>query len=247
MLRISWKKNAALALAVIGLSGVAKAGTIYSDPGITNSYSNLDGSPTGSLASGGTLTMTGNGSPSTPAYSDFTNSGTSFSFTPGTLDVITFTMNTSITGTNGSSHNPAVGVNVIGNNGAGDILASMFSVYGPDGNPDLLVSNGADGTQNVPGQGTAPSGSAGTYTLTLDPGKGVFFASYGGQTYEGSLAYTGETPVEVSLSGIDQGIAGSAQFSNFSITTAVPEPASMGMIGLGGLLLLAKRPKKQVV
>jgi hypothetical protein len=37
----------------------------------------------------------------------------------------------------------------------------------------------------------------------------------------------------------------SGTFSDLTVTTAIPEPASIAMIGIGGVMLLARRPKRQ--
>jgi hypothetical protein len=249
------KISAAAVAAVLGFSAVSHAATIYSDPTtpVSGTYSNIDppGTP-GSTFTGGTLAMPGDGTPGSADYSDYVpTAGDGTTLVPtappgasgGQVLTISFSMNTTIAGS--SAADPAVGVEAIDSNG--NITASLFSQYGPDGLPDLLVSDGSNNTINVPGFATDASGSTGTYTLTLDPTNNTYFVQYGGQTFAGEL-WSANTPdltiAGVSLAGIDQGIAGSASFGNFSVVTSVPEPASIAMIGLGGLMLLAKRPKR---
>ncbi len=43
------------------------------------------------------------------------------------------------------------------------------------------------------------------------------------------------------LPGTGGGVSGTVQYSNFSLANAIPEPASMGLLALGGLVLMRRR------
>jgi hypothetical protein len=253
------KISAAAVAAVLGFSSFASAQNvvtpIYSDTTFNNAnYTNVDGSG-GSIA-GGALSLPGTGSTANPTFYDFSpNTGTNIgALTPGHDIEVTWTVNTNIknagspvTSTTGK---PLAGVSVL--DGNGNFLINADIQYGADGLPDLLINDAATGgvLTPIPYFAGGADGTPTTYTLTLDPYNNTWFvatdgtniasnALYAGAPYAGGLDISG-----VALEGIDQGISGSAQYSSFSVTSSVPEPASIGMIGLGGLLLLAKRPKR---
>jgi hypothetical protein len=246
------KKSVVAVAAVLGISAMAGAATIYGPQSSPyTGYTNQDGSNTASLTAG-TLALAGTGTTGSPVFADFGNTaavptGTGFTLSPGTTYTISFNMDTNIKGANttGVTNNPQVGVEAVDSNG--NIVAGLFSQYGPDNLPDLVVSDGKNNNVAAPGFATAADGVNGASTLTLDPSNNTFFATYGGQTYAGTLYDPiNDSIAFVSLAGVDQGVAGSAGFSNFTITTAVPEPASMAMIGLGGVMLLAKRRRRPI-
>jgi hypothetical protein len=256
----SFKKISAAALAaVLGFSVVSKAAPItsYSDNNspLTGTYTESDSAPNAATYSAGVVTLNNANTPSSPGYSDFQPStpGSAVTFSSlsaapetsgGTLVTIQFTMNTSIS----TAPQSAVGLSVEDNNG--DIVASLLSTYGADHLPDGIASDGADGGVAIPGPfATAADGVNAVYTLTLDPTNNVYFANYNGETYEGTMwqgGLSGLSLSDFSLAAVDIGSGnGSATFSDLTITTAVPEPASIAMIGIGGVMLLARRPKRQ--
>jgi hypothetical protein len=163
----------------------------------------------------------------------------------GTLVTIQFNLQTTnLAGAPGSQ----IGVNVEDNNG--DVVAGLLSTYGADHLPDGIASDGADGAVSIPGPfATAADGVNGTYTITLDPTNNVYFANYNGETYEGTMwqgGLSGLSLSDLSLAAVDVGSGNaSGTFSDLTVTTAIPEPASIAMIGIGGVMLLARRPKRQ--
>jgi hypothetical protein len=147
-------------------------------------------------------------------------------------------------GTNGSAGAQA-GVEIIDAN-TDNIIASMFVANEANGTPDLLISDGANGEKNVPLFATAGDGVEGNYTLSVNASTGQFTVLYGGQSVSSAI-FAGETPgtpVLISLATVDQG--GSPESAVFDNLSVVPEPASVGMISVGGLIMLAKRRRARI-
>jgi hypothetical protein len=69
--------------------------------------------------------------------------------------------------------------------------------------------------------------------------------SYDGQTFSETLPadFSGKFG-GFAISTVDTGAVGSATFDSLNIVSAIPEPASFAMIGIGTLLALARRPKR---
>jgi hypothetical protein len=213
-----------------------------------------------------TLTTNNSGSEST-AYSDFINTslaggspvndgsnpsvnmaGSPLAGGPDTFSV-SFKMNTAL----GSSTSNEAGAEIF--NESGNVLASLFAVYSPtSGTETIQVFDGANGGLMNSSIQAAGDGITGTYTLSLDLADNTFTVSDSatGQTsaaFElGSTAYMNGTYDGliggISLATIDNG--GGVSSATFDDLSVVPEPASFAMVGLGGLLLLAKRPKKRL-
>lgn len=115
------------------------------------------------------------------------------------------------------------------------------------------------GTSLVTGGGKPVAWAAvnGTYALTMN---GVYDAS-GNLTLSATLVDKADsantltvTTPQIAAADISSGTmfglrdagywgGGDVQYGNFSINASVPEPASMGLLGLGGLSLLARRRK----
>jgi hypothetical protein len=203
--------------------------TVYSTEfgpadGGASGWANAD-SPSAALltsaspGSGAILSMPGDGSPASPDYSDFVNSASATTVPTGDSLVITVSMQTAISGIIGSSANPQAGVEVI--DSAGNIVAAFYSQYDSQGLPSLVASDGNDGELAVPNFAPAPDGQIGTYTLTVNYSSNTYTVAYAGQTYTGQLFSSDSNSNQltgVSLAGLDQGIAGSAQFDHFSET-----------------------------
>jgi hypothetical protein len=135
------------------------------------------------------------------------------------------------------------GVEIIGSDDK--LIASLFDVSNPNhaGEKDAVVN------QSDPSQATDPTlvggtdGSAATYSINLNFNNDtftVFVNGTKGGTYNFANAESsiGAVTLATDNFGNDQ-----ATFSSLSV---VPEPASLAMIGLGGLVLLARRPKRTV-
>jgi hypothetical protein len=203
------------------------------------------------------LTTTGNGSTGSPLYSDYYNATVadhtgSIASTPGTAyptvayqDVNTsFGMDTHI-----STGNTLTGMEIFDSND--DVIASVFTAHAVGGNvlytenatlpPEQIdTANGFASNSFAPADGTY-----GTYTISINATGKTYTVADGGNSY--TLALPSDFSGSIggfAFATIDQGNIGSANFDNLSVVTSTPEPASIAMIGLGGLLLLAKRPKR---
>jgi len=128
-----------------------------------------------------------------------------------------------------------------------NLLAALFvkgNASGTPGEEDIYTQSGTDGAKITPLVGPA-NGVIGNYTIALDLQHGDFNVFVNGVESADIPFGTGETSI-TSIGGIafsTDNLGGGNQgiFGNFSV---VPEPASIGMIGLGGLALLFRRPKR---
>jgi hypothetical protein len=139
------------------------------------------------------------------------------------------------------------GMDIIG--GAGDafvaqLLVTADTIDNGATSTALYVSNGANAPTLVSTIGAAQD-SWGTYHLQLDFSTGKFYVFVGNTQLPGSFNMNladGNTIGGFALSTDSYG-TNTAYFDNVSIS-AVPEPAAIAMVGLGSLLMLAKRPKR---
>jgi hypothetical protein len=238
----------------------------YGWTGLTGSGDNNDASAT---ITGGTfntgaqsvnMSVAGSGTIASPSYSDYYNSsaispGSPLSLPKGSFQDlnVSFAMNTKLGAytNNGTMTNALTGVDIF--DSTGSVVASLFAGVA-NGGPVLYTNNSSGQEVDIntingfSGDSyTSGDGNWGTYKISVDPTAGTFTVTYGSQSYTSTLgAYSGSIEA-VSIASIDQGVTGGAYFDDLSITTAAPEPASIAMIGLGGLMLLAKRPKKRLV
>jgi hypothetical protein len=230
--------------ALVGQNAWAYVGGQGTSPANVITTGAIDGSQSVKLSTVGTA---GGAAPglATTIFTDVYKADLTAALTAGSDLNISFDLNTAL-GTNGT-HGAQAGVEVLDST-TNNVVASMFVANEGNGTPDLTISNGNNGTKDVPGYATAGDGNTGRYTLSVDPNTGQFAVLYGGQavtsgTFPGELGKS----VLISFATIDQGgAAESATFDNLSISSVVPEPASVGMIGLGTLMLLLKRPNKRI-
>ena len=100
---------------------------------------------------------------------------------------------------------------------------------------DLTTYNLTDGASaGFGGTGTAISGAltgSGTYTTAID----IASLGIGGVTTAGDLDY-----YIIQFAQNENGLAGVTSIDNFSLT-AIPEPSSTALLGLGGLALMLRR------
>ena len=160
--------------------------------------------------------------------------------------------NTSVGATGGLSSASAFGVRVLDSND--DLIAALFTAppsSGSVGEEDVYVTSGTNGKTNTLNIGPA-TGNNGAYTLSMDFAHHDFsvlvngVATAAGTDIPMDTANSPYTPLTDSIGGIslftDNAGTNSATF-DFTVT---PEPTSIAMIGVGGLMLLARRPKKQM-
>jgi hypothetical protein len=181
----------------------------------------------------------------------FTTSGTaggsSFIFHPDVYDAIT----------NG---NPLVTISwdMRVNASATPTQAWALEAYDSSGGPNLIAGAGAAGAalvaSNAAGTGFDDVGNVGSqgvfhnYKLTLDFASSIYALDLDGtRKYYGQFA-TGNNGIlgEVDLVANDRG-SDTAYFDNISInatTGSVPEPATLGLIGVAGAMLLGRRRRQ---
>jgi len=218
----------------------------------------------GSATGNGTVTLSSvanAGTPAAPIWSDVENSnladhpaapgngnGLPLSSVPygGQVDV-SFSMNVSGTGSLGANGTAAAGFGGRVLDSSDNLLAALF-VKGDPSVPGQVNVDVQTGTDNalITGLTGPANGNNATYTIALDFQHQDFQVFVNGFESADIPFGTGETGV-TSIGGIalstDNLGTNSAVYSNFLVT---PEPASFAMIGLGGLMLLAKRPKKRL-
>ena len=140
------------------------------------------------------------------------------------------------------------------------VLASVFvrntSVIAPGGPtpaepsvPALFVqdASGVANTEIFSNVGAAASdGSYGTYTLTANFVTQMFTVSDAAgtsQSFPFAVAYDGNGIGGVTISADNEG-NDTAFFDNFSVTAAVPEPVSLGLVVTGGVMLMSRRRRE---
>jgi hypothetical protein len=164
---------------------------------------------------------------------------------------VSYSLNIANGGSLGSDGAPAAGFGTRVLDQNDNLVAALFTeppaAGGAPGEEDVYYQTGNTGAPiNTLLVGHA--GSADTYALNIDYTNKDFTVYVDGVADAGST----DIPFGAGLSGTELvgGIAlstdnlgtNSAVFSNFSV---VPEPASIAMLGLGGLMLLAKRHTRQ--
>jgi len=160
---------------------------------------------------------------------------------------ITASFNLNVLGTGslnaGGEASAAFGARVL--DSSDNLLAALFVKGNPSvpGEIDVYTQSGTDNAQITSLTGPA-NNTLGTYAIHLDFQNGDFQVFVNGFESADIPFGTGETGVTqiggISLATDNLG-TNTGVFSDFSV---VPEPASFAMIGLGGLMLLAKRPKR---
>jgi hypothetical protein len=150
-------------------------------------------------------------------------------------------------GSNGTAAS-AFGMRVL--DASDNLLAALFVKGDPSvpGQENVYVQTGT-GSAQVTGLTGPANGTTGHYSIALDLQHQDFqvfvngFASadipFGPGLVSPDTSIGGITFATDNLGGGNQGV--------FSSLSVVPEPASFVIIGLGGLLLLAKRPKRAEV
>ena len=118
--------------------------------------------------------------------------------------------------------------------------------------PALFVqdSSGAANTEIFGAAGTAAAdGAYGTYSLTMNFANSTFSVTGPGGTTSGipfAAAYDGSGILGVTLSADPSG-NDTAYFDNFSVAAGVPEPVSLGLVGMGSLMLMGRRRKQAAI
>jgi hypothetical protein len=129
------------------------------------------------------------------------------------------------------------------------VLASLFLGNALDTSPAVLVEDSGGSPSTYAGYGRS-DGAWGTYHISLDLNAKTFTVFVDGNTSPYTFALT--AAAQAALTSEGNGIGGIA-FANTNDGTdvayydnlqVVPEPAGVAMVGLGTLLLLAKRPKR---
>ena len=269
------KISAAAIVAVLGLSGMSHAAQIpyYTTFPIApatdvqsqsytagtlegqNGWKDEAGDPT-NVASVGATGVTLNAAPAAGAYSDVYNSNiadhTGTNLNPATYGgFVNVTYKLNITAPTGSQSIASVtnpesaagfGVDVLGSDDS--LLASLYTVANPAhaGEEDVVIDGGTPSQVTDPILAPPGNGTTETYTLAMNFTNNTF------QVFAGGVAGgTYALPAGLQIGGIalgtDNGGTDQAVFSAFQV---VPEPASLAMVGLGGLMLLARRPKRTV-
>ena len=137
------------------------------------------------------------------------------------------------------------GVEVLGANDT--LIASLFTVPNPNhvGEEDVEVATGTNAAVTDAILAPPANGVSSTYSIALNFTNNTFTVFAGAQrggTYALAAAENGIQIGGIALATDNAG-TDAAVYSAFSV---VPEPASLAMIGLGGLVLLARRPKRTV-
>ncbi len=160
---------------------------------------------------------------------------------------VSFSMDVLGTGSLGANGTAAAGFGARVLDSSDNLLAALFVKGDPSvpGEVNVDVQSGTDNAL-ITGLTGPANGNTATYTIALDFQHQDFQVFVNGFESADIPFGTGETGV-TAIGGIsfatDNLGNNSAVYSNFSV---VPEPASFAMVGLGGLMLLAKRPGKRL-
>jgi len=125
--------------------------------------------------------------------------------------------------------NQTASTNPIPNNGINEYLLTL----------DNVTILGSGGTPLSPGQ-TFPTHATGTYQLTDGTNTLIMFDWASSYSLCGMLGGTVIPQGPVDITGIADVFSPNAEFVPFFITP-VPEPASVGLLAMGGLMLLKRR------
>jgi hypothetical protein len=215
-------------------------------------------------ATSGTVTLSSvanAGTPAAPIWSDVYNSNLadhpSPNANPGSnglpLNSATYGSNIDVnysldvlgTGSLGANGTAKAGFGVRVLDSSDNLLAALFVKGDPTvaGQVNVQVQSGTDQSLITALAGPT-NGTPGTYSIDIDFQHQDFQVLVNGFKSADIPFGTGETGV-ASIGGIafstDNLGTNTGVFSAFSV---VPEPASFAMVGLGGLMFLAKRPKR---
>lgn len=101
------------------------------------------------------------------------------------------------------------------------------------------------GTLNADGfsdETTIPAGSVSTYVIPSGPGAGsTAFAPYSVSGIAPAGAASAILTIGWKNGGLDGGTGGQSAFADDATFTTVPEPATLGLLSMGGMALLARR------
>jgi len=169
--------------------------------------------------------------------------------TYGGIVDITFSLDHASPG-NGETSNPlnrsGFGLDVLDQND--NIIASLFTKTSVSGQNDLVVTNGTstpDTTVAGPAGAGLPDNTWGTYHMELNFNNDTFTVFVNGNA--ASATYAMNSLAGNQIGGIAFATDGSGtNTAFFDSLSVVPEPASVGMVSLGGLLMLAKRRRARL-
>jgi hypothetical protein len=160
--------------------------------------------------------------------------------------VVNVTFDMSRTG--GAGKSTGFGVEILSKN-QDAVLASLFlGNNATDNTPEVLVAkNGDNYAPNTAAGYGRNDGVWGTYNISLDFNAGTFTVFVAG-----NVAATGPFAMDAAALAEGNAIGGIAlantnngtDVAYFDNLQVVPEPTGVAMVGLGTLLLLAKRPKR---
>lgn len=222
----------------VTLAAVANAGTPTSPVWSDVYNSNLADHPAGLYppGSGPTGNSNGNGIALNPA-------------TYGNSPTVSYNLNVAAGGSlNNGTAAAGFGVRVLDSND--DLLAALFvAPSGLAGEVNAYTETGANAAAPVPGTYSVPDGTTNSYSIHFDfdtssfqvfvngapEGSPILFDAGGGPALTNQI---GGIALSTDNLGTNSGV-----FSDFSV--GVPEPASFAMAGIGGLMLLAKRRRRQ--
>ncbi len=191
--------------------------------------------------------------PSSPVYSDYYKQDLTPILQSGMSTNVSWTMNTNLTTSNDFAGievfdaNQTIASLFVGNVG-GDQEVEVYDAGTGNLKPVDTVHGYKDGAAPLGFMHGATDGVSGNYQISIDPTNHSFTVSFGGQTYTtvlGATGTVGDQITGIAFASIDQsGTAASATFDDLSVFQSTPEPASVFMIGIGGLILMAQRPKR---
>jgi len=150
---------------------------------------------------------------------------------------------TSSSGTNSFSA-AGFGVEVLGSND--QVLASLFTVANPNhaGEEDVEVNESQGNQITDPTLVPPANGTNATYNIAMNFNSSTFTVFING-TKGGTYAFANANVGGIGAIAFATDNLGTDQ-ATFSALSVVPEPASFGMVTLGGLLMLAKRRRPRI-